>query len=329
MPTEQAISKAALAYHAEKKARGRKEGWRKTTKKEDRTILKTFHKLRPPGHGIDSRTIHKGLKKKIRKKVSRRTIRNRLAEKGYVPKAKVNNNDPGPKLQKKRLAIAQRFLERTGEDWNNELQAVGGKSGFTWYPKVLQARFKQLRAAWTYMKANEVHKPAFVRPKRWFKPKEYKLTRKQEVFGFTTSNGKSLCFLVPKPWSTELWAAEIKNKVAPFLRAAFPDRASFTILLDGEYLLHGPAAKRAMAEAGIKIFDGWPGYSPDMNPQENVWAWVENELRRLENDDDPFPAWTEKLLKACRAYPAKGKLVATMAKRMKETVERKGAMTSH
>ena len=34
-------------------------------------------------------------------------------------------------------------------------------------------------------------------------------------------------------------------------------------------------------------------------PSDDVWAWVENELRRIEHDDDPFPAWAKKVLKAC------------------------------
>ena len=83
-------------------------------------------------------------------------------------------------------------------------------------------------------------------------------------------------------------AVTITTKVVPFLRSAFPGRTSCTILLDGEQLLHGPAAKAAMAAGGIKIFSGWPGYSLDMNPQEHVWSWAENELRRLETEDAPF-----------------------------------------
>ena len=81
-PTLQAISFAAKTYLKVKKKRGRKVGQRKTTKKEDRKIMKTFHKLRPPGHGIDSRTLRLGLPKKIKKKISRKTVGRRLAEKG-------------------------------------------------------------------------------------------------------------------------------------------------------------------------------------------------------------------------------------------------------
>ena len=53
-PTPAAISKAASEFGSEKKKRGRKLGQNKTTKAEDRAILKTFHKVRPPGKGCPS-----------------------------------------------------------------------------------------------------------------------------------------------------------------------------------------------------------------------------------------------------------------------------------
>ena len=68
------------------------------------------------------------------------------------------------------------------------------------------------------------------------------------MFGFTTSNGKTLAFCVPKKWTCEEWAIEIKRKLVPFLKKSFPNRETFKILLDGEKLLHGAAAKRAYKE---------------------------------------------------------------------------------
>ena len=50
-PSLQAIALAAKNFHTEKKKRGRKLGSCKTTKEEDKQVLQTFHKMRPPGHG--------------------------------------------------------------------------------------------------------------------------------------------------------------------------------------------------------------------------------------------------------------------------------------
>ncbi len=66
------------------------------------------------------------------------------------------------------------------------------------------------------------------------------------------------------------------------MKKAFPQKTSFQILLGGEKLLHGPAAKAAMKEVGISVLPRWPKYSPDLNPQENIWAWAETRLRKNE-----------------------------------------------
>ena len=81
-PSLSAISQAASNFKKQKKKRGRKPGQRATTKQEDKKIMQTFHKLRPPGHGVDSNVVKKGLPKKISKEIGRKTIIRRLAEKG-------------------------------------------------------------------------------------------------------------------------------------------------------------------------------------------------------------------------------------------------------
>ena len=156
--------------------------------------------------------------------------------------------------------------------------------------------------------------------------------RKQKVFGMTTSNGKSLCVFAPLPWTTEKWAAMLKRRVVPFLKRSFPDRAAFNILLDGEQVLHGPAAKLAMREGGVTVLPNWPAHSPDLNPQENVWAWAEKKVRLIENEDSKrmsFDAFRSHLLRACAAYPTSSKLVRSMAKRMRLVIENKGGMIKY
>jgi len=150
--------------------------------------------------------------------------------------------------------------------------------------------------------------------------------KKQKVFGLTSSNGKSLAFLVPSPWNTEIWAGFMRKKLAPFLRRSFPTNTSFEILLDGEKLLHGPAAKKAYKDCNISILKDWPEYSPDLNPQEHVWGWAEHKLRDLETDRMGFPSWQKKCLQAVHAYPSKEKLVGSMAKRVTMLIEKKGIM---
>ena len=283
------------------------------------------------GHGIDSRTLHTSLPKKLRQKIVRRTVIRRLASKGYIPEKKINKSDPGDALAKRRVVFSSKYQHYIASDWIEELQGVGDFKEFTYYPKELKPKFKKLRAPWTYMTKKEKRLPAFVRPKRWFPKKEYKKVIKQKVFGLTTSTGKSLCFFVPPEYTSELWAEDVKKHLGPFLKRSFPRLRSFQILLDGEQLLHSPVAKAALSAQGITCLPGWPKYSPDMNPQENVWGWSEPQLRKRESDSDLFSDFQKKLKATVQSYPedAAKKLIPGMVKRCQDCIDREGAMLKY
>ena len=324
-PSLAAISMAAASFHTEKKKRGTKTGNSKITRADEKKIMQKFHKLRPPGHGVDSRAILKALPKKLREQISRRFIIRFIASKGYKPERKLNKTDPGVRLKLKRCNFGNRHAAKSPQQWKSHLQAVGDFKEFTWYPTELQPTFQKLRAAWTYMRKSEKKLPAFVRPKRWFAKKEYKKVKKHKVFGLTTSSGKSLAFSCPSPWNSVLSAALIDQKVNPFLKRAFPGKKNFHLLLDSEPLLHTDEGKAFYTRAVITT-EPWPKYAPDLNPQEQVWAWAEPKLRRLETGTDAFEPWKKKVLKAVQAYPAKGKLIPSMARRCQTLVKRSGAM---
>jgi len=63
-----------------------------------------------------------------------------------------------------------------------------------------------------------------------------------------------------------------------------------------------------------------------LNPQEHVWSRAEPELRESEADDESFEHWKKKVIKAVGQYPSAEKLVASMARRCKDCLARKGAM---
>jgi len=270
--------------------------------------------------------VRNALPKKLQGKVCRRTVINRLAEKGYNARKKINKYDFGVQWRNNRMKFARANANKTREQWKSDLQAIGDITEFTYYPKVLQPRFKQLRASWTYMTEEERWKPAFTRPKRWFKGKDYKKTIKFKVFGLTTSTGKDLVFAWPKSCTTEKWAALVKRRVIPFLQKEFPSKRRMQLLLDGEKLLHGPAAKALFDAASIKSkLKDWPAHSPDINPQEHVWSWAEERLRALEDEGrGTFEEFQKAAIKAVKDYPSSKKLVPAMASRIQEVIDQKG-----
>jgi hypothetical protein len=328
-PTAMGVWKAVTNFNEPKKKAGRPKGSKKTTKAEHKVIMSAFHKKRPPGYGVEAKDVHTALPKKLRKKISPRTVQRRLAEKGYTPQKKLVQDDPSTTSKKKRRTFGRQHLSKTRRQWQVALQAVGDMKDFTWYPRSLQPKFQRIRSSWTYMTKQERSKPAFVRPKRWFTGKQWKKTKKVKVLGFTTSNGKIFAAVCPLPFTAVAFAKLVRQKVAPFFRRAFPGRETFQVLIDGDKVMHAPEAKAALAAAGITALPGWPARSPDLNTQENVWARAEPQLCKLEGFGCNFYDFPGLCLDAVKAYPTPGDLIPSMQKRMQVLDARKGGLVTN
>ena len=303
---------------------GRPTGSKITSKEDEKKIAQVFKKLRPPGHGIVARKVHSALPRELKKRVSERTVIRRLADKGLKPQKKLKKSSQTLKNSKLRLRFCKKHEVKTAQDWRNELQACGDIKEFTWYPKDLRPRLAQLRASWSYMTDKEKYQAAFLLPKRWFPKSDYKRVKKQKIFGLTTSNGKSLNVPCDMPMTGEKFAVLVKDKIKPFLKRAFPRRASYQILLDGEKIFRSPVAKAALKAANITLLPKWPAHSPELNPQENVWPWAESRLREQESRLGTFEQFADEVVKACSAYPSSAKLISSMPQRMQECIEAKG-----
>ena len=327
-PDRGTVRKAVKAFKKLKKKRGRACGWRKTTSEEDATILSVFRKLRPPGHGVTAPDVHRGLPLRLRRKLSVETVRLRLAAKGYHYFEKMEKNCGDAAWRKRRFVFCKRYASKSPAAWARALQAVADLSLFTYYPKVMRARYNRLQAARTYMTKEERRKPAFQRPKpgRFFKRRDYKKAQHLKVFDITLASRAHLVCPVRMPFDGAQWAALVRRRVGPFVRKHYRGEPC-TVLLDGEKLLHTPEAKAALRAFGMRALPNWPSESPDLNPQENVWPWIEKRLRNC-GELTSFEKFKRGLVKIAKRYPAEG-LVASTPKRLRECVDLQGGMTGH
>ena len=134
-------------------------------------------------------------------------------------------------MARRRLAFAKQHVRKSAAQRNDFLQAVGDIKEFTFYPSELRPKFKQLTSPWTYMRAEERYKPAFVRPKRWFKRNDYKRVLKQKVFGMTTSAGKMLGRVVAEAFHSRQVGHHLENKSASVPAQAVPKEAAISHLV--------------------------------------------------------------------------------------------------
>ena len=321
------VKMAVKRFLKKKRPRGRKPGWRKTTPAEDKAMLDAFHKVRQPlGSLVEARDVWKALRPTLRNKVSVRTVANRLRDKGYKMEEKLAGDDKGEQWRKARVRFCECHKSKSAVQWATGLQAVADFRYFVYYPQALKNRHARKSAPRTIMRKSEKMKAAFMKPKRSiFKRSEYKRVQKAKVFGLTTSSGQQLICHVPARLDAKGWIKVLHKRVGPFMKEAFPNRKTCTILLDGETLLHTDDAKAAMREEGLRALRGWPAHSPDLNPQENVWAWAEPRLRKEEAKADSFAKFKQRVLKVCRKYPSGEKLVPSLAHRIALCARNAGA----
>jgi transposase len=94
--------------------------------------------------------------------------------------------------------------------------------------------------------------------------------------------------------------------------------------------VHKGKARLWRLQKGIRGFD-WPPSSPDLNPIENIWRWMKNEITKLENVPTSIEDIKEVLQELWNEVDPKEwrYLTARLTCKLEDVIECKGMATVH
>lgn len=152
-----------------------------------------------------------------------------------------------------------------------------------------------------------------------------KYSPKLQVWGGISYNGKTPLIRIDQ--GIRLNAAgyqEIIQESLPALQRLYPVRDRAVMMQDGAPCHRAKSTLKALKEMGIRLLEGWPAQSPDLNPIENLWGTLQDNLYHhdITTVDDLWAAlqeeWDKITLQDLRAY------IDSMPKRLKLVIENKG-----
>ena len=136
--------------------------------------------------------------------------------------------------------------------------------------------------------------------------------------------------------TSEEYAAVLKETLLPGGRRLFSQgggQASWTFQQDNDPA-HKPAIKCLKAwnnqhGASVQFLGNWPPNSPDLNPIENVWGWMEARINQL--GCKSWADYKKAVHRTCKEVPQTmvGNLFASMPRRMKLVLEKGGGKTGY
>ena len=115
-PLVATVHNAVKNFHTDAMPRGRKPGWRKTARTEDRAILRAFFKVRQTCRSaVEYKDVWCALPDALRAKIYVETVKNRPAEKGYRLEDKLLADDQRKPWRDRRLAFCGAHRDKSGD----------------------------------------------------------------------------------------------------------------------------------------------------------------------------------------------------------------------
>lgn len=98
------------------------------------------------------------------------------------------------------------------------------------------------------------------------------------VWSIISAKGPGRLYIVEGNMKSDQYLQVLKTKLLPQAKEWFPD-GEFIFMQDGAPCYNGKIIKEFFKKEELSVLP-WPGNSPDMNPIENLWAIVKQEMRK-------------------------------------------------
>ena len=124
----------------------------------------------------------------------------------------------------------------------------------------------------------------------------------------------------------------LQRKLVPWLEQKKAETSrNFIFQEDGSKFHTSAYAKHHKAMYGIQGFDFWPAQSPDLNPIEHVWAYLERKLDARRTEINNIKKLREVLQEEWDKIPKEYilDLIGSMTDRCKAVIKAKGGNTKY
>lgn len=274
---------------------------KKTTAREDRLIVRnTLQSRKSSSSSIKSRLKLNVTSKTIRNILHRANVTSRVvAKKPFVSKANL----------KKRLKFAKDHQHWTSEDWQKVLFSDETSIFLHWRGKNIVWRRKNERL---------LHDCT---------SKTIKHDKKINVWGCFATNGTGELHKIEGNMNAVMYHSILVHKMVPSAKKLFGDN-EWVFQHDNDPKHTSKLVKNYLENKNIVILK-WPAQSPDLNPIENLWAYVKSKMQGYSpsNEDELFDLFKKEWNKIGIEYL--NQLVNSMPRRCKAVIENKGYPTKY
>ena len=159
--------------------------------------------------------------------------------------------------------------------------------------------------------------------------KTVKFPAKIMIWGAISKYGTSRLHIVEGTMNGAKYLDMLNSRLIPQIREWFPEE-SFIFQQDSAPCRKAKLVMNWFAEKNIQVLQ-WPGNSPDMNPIENLWEQLKNEIHEI-----PITTRTELITRLIHVWFHSDKisnmcksLIQSMPRRVKALIEAKGGSTKY